>query len=175
MKSTIKIPDGVQVSVQRKKVTVKGKKGELTRQFVCPTIKIEVAGDQVIVTCESARKAKKATVGTIAAHVKNMIIGVTNGYKYSLRAVYAHFPMVCKVQGSKFLIDNFLGEKYPRKTNVPAGVEIKISGQDLTVLGLNKEAVGIAASRIEQLTKLKTRDRRVFQDGIYLTKRELAE
>ena len=175
MISTVEIPDGVQMTVDRKKISVSGPKGQIERQFVCPTIKIEVQGNELSVSTESSRKAKKALAGTIAAHARNMVIGVTKGYEYALKSVYKHFPMVCKVEGNKFLVDNFIGEKFPRTTTIPEGVEVKVNGPDITVTGINKELVGITISRIEQSTRLKSRDRRVFQDGIYVTKKGVAE
>jgi large subunit ribosomal protein L6 len=101
-----------------------------------------------------------------------MIKGVTQGFTYKMKVVYSHFPITVKVQGREVIVENFLGEKVPRKTEIFGNCVVKVSGQDITVEGINKEEVGQTVARIEQLTRVKNRDPRVFQDGIYLVERD---
>jgi large subunit ribosomal protein L6 len=98
--------------------------------------------------------------------------GVTEGYTYKLRIVYSHFPMKVSTKGPEFTVDNFLGEKYPRKTKVLPGVKVEIKGNEVTVTGIDKELVGQTAANIEQLTRIKNFDLRVFQDGIYIIEKD---
>jgi len=61
------------------------------------------------------RKKEAALVGTIYSHIQNMITGVTKGYQYKLKIVFSHFPISVKIQDKSVLIENFTGERRPRK------------------------------------------------------------
>jgi large subunit ribosomal protein L6 len=113
------------------------------------------------------KKTQKAMVGTFASHIRNMIKGVTEGFEYRMKVVYSHFPMQLKVEKDKLMIGNFLGEKKPRSANILGESKVKASGDEVVVTGINKEDVGQTAANIEQATRIKRFDPRVFQDGIY--------
>ena len=70
-----------------------------------------------------------------------------------------------------FVIDNFIGERHPRTSKIVGSTRIKISGDKVTVTGPDKEETGQTAANIEQATVIKGYDIRVFQDGIYITKK----
>lgn len=169
VRSEVEIPDGVTVTVKDGVVAVKGKNGELKRTFRHPQITMQVEDGAVTFQSEFARKKVRALVGTWAAHVKNMVKGVQEDYEYALKTVYSHFPIKTKVQGEAFIIENFLGEKTPRRARIMPGVKVKVSGDDVTVTGANVEAVSQTAANIEQATIVRGFDVRVFQDGIYIT------
>ena len=118
------------------------------------------------------RRKEKALAGTWAAHLNNMVRGVDSGFEYKLKAVYSHFPMTIKVQGNEMTITNLFGEKVPRVAALPwspADVEVKVAKKtDVTVIGADREKVGQTAANIERACRIKKRDRRVFQDGIYI-------
>jgi len=137
-----------------------------------PGVSIVREGNTVKISASYPKKTQKAILGTYASHIRNMIKGVTEGYQYRLKAVYAHFPMSIKVQGDTFLVENFLGEKTPRKTRIVGSCKVTVKGQDVYVEGIDKEEVGQTAANIEQLTKAGKRDPRVFQDGIYLVEKD---
>jgi len=108
-------------------------------------------------------------LGTIRSHITNMIKGVNEGFTYHMKIVYAHFPMTVKVAGNKVIIENFLGERYPRNAKIVGSSKVKVKGDQVTITGIDKEDVGQTMANLEQATKIKGRDPRVFQDGIYLT------
>ena len=166
------IPSGVTVSVEGGLVKVKGSKGEISKKFVLHNMIISKKDNTLVITAPSTRKSDKAKVGAIHAHIKNMLASTTNGVTYKMKIVYSHFPMNSKVQGDKFVIDNFLGEKYPRKAKILKNVSVEVKGQDVTLKGIDKEAVSQTAANIEQITKITNRDLRVFQDGIYITEKD---
>lgn len=106
--------------------------------------------------------------GTIAAHIRNMIKGVTKGYTYRLKIVYAHFPMKVTVKGDTVVIENFLGERAPRYAKILPGVKVEVKGEEVIVSGIDKEKVGQTAANIELATRVRGFDIRKFQDGIYI-------
>src|SRR5438046_10684509 len=110
-------------------------------------------------------------LGTATAHVRNMIKGVTQGYKYDLRTVYAHFPVTVKVdEKAKVLkIENFTGEKTPRYAQILDGVKVAIKGDDISVEGVDLNSVTQTAANIPDSTKIKEKEWRVFLEGIYIS------
>jgi large subunit ribosomal protein L6 len=176
----VRIPEGVEVSIDGMKVKVKGPKGELERDFshargILMRLDEDEEGKKVVVEAYFANRRLKALVGTVASHIENMITGVTKGFRYKLKIVYSHFPVTVKVEGDKVVIENFLGEKAPRIARIMPGVKVKVQKDDVIVEGIDIEAVGQTAANIEQATKVKGFDRRVFVDGIYIYAREVAE
>jgi len=171
----IELPEGVSAEVAGNKVKISGPKGQLEREFKglrVHGIRLMLTGKKIKVSSESERRKAKALVGTIIAHIRNMIKGVTTGYTYKLKVVYSHFPVTVKVEGNKVLVHNFLGEKVPRVAELVEGVHVEVKGPEIMVSGIDKELVGLMASRLEQATKIKGYSRKVFMDGIYLVSKE---
>lgn len=164
----VKAKEGVGFKLEGKTVTVTGPKGSLTRTFNIPQVDLSIRENTVIVACRNARKKDYALLGTVRGHIKNMIEGVTKGYQYDLKLVYSHFPVKMAAKGSEFLIENFVGEKSPRKAKILSDVKVQVKGDMVHVSGIDLEAVSQTAANIEQATRITGFDRRVFQDGIYL-------
>ncbi len=172
----VEVPEGVEVSVDGMKVTVKGPKGTLERDFShARGVMLRVEGNKVIVEAFFANSRKRALVGTLAAHIKNMITGVTKGFRYKMKIIYSHFPVKVEVKGDTVYIHNFLGEKAPRVAKLLPGVKVSIKGNDVILEGTDIEKVAQSAANIELATKVKDKDRRKFMDGIYIYAREVAE
>jgi len=168
---TVQVPENVNVTLEGKKVSVKGAKGTLTRDFSYVPITIEGEGKNVRVWAKWPRKKEAALVGTIYSHIQNMITGVTKGYSYKLKIVFSHFPISVKLQDKTILIENFTGERRARRINVIGDVKIKIEAEDIIVEGTNLEDVSQTAANIEQSTRVRGKDPRVFLDGIYVYER----
>ena len=167
----IQIPDGVVVNIEDRKVTVKGSKATLTRDFSYAPISLETDGKTVRVWAEWPRKKEAALVGTIDSHIKNMITGVTKGYSYKLKIVFSHFPITVKVQDKSLLIENFTGERRARAAKILGDVKVKIETDDIIVQGAKLEDVSQTAANIEMVTRVTKKDPRVFLDGIYVYER----
>ena len=166
---TVEIPDGVSASIDGDKVTITGPKGSVSRDFVSLRHDIFQEGGALIVRVDVPRRKERALAGTWNAHLNNMVKGVTDGFTYTLKALYSHFPMTLAVQGNQLIVNNYFGERVPRSANILAGVDVKVQNKtEIVVSGIDKEAVGQTAANIERSTTVKKRDRRVFQDGIYL-------
>lgn len=168
----VEIPEDVKVEVKKEllsyKVIVEGKLGKLEREFKFYGINIYKDGNKVIVEAYWPNHRQKAMVYTIASHIRNMIRGVREGFRYRLKIVYSHFPMTVKVVGDEVIVENFLGEKAPRKTKIYGNCKVEVKGDIIEVFGINIEEAGITAGRLEALTRVKDKDRRKFQDGIYI-------
>ncbi|WOF15502.1 50S ribosomal protein L6 [Methanoplanus sp. FWC-SCC4] len=164
----VTIPEGVNAEIIGSTLSVSGPKGKIERNMHYPNVNIKIEEGEFVVSTESTRKKITAMLGTYASHAKNMCRGVTEEYVYTMKVVYSHFPIQLKTSGNKLEIANFLGEKESRFAEIPEGVKIKISGDEITLTGINKEMVGTASGRIERATKVRGRDSRVFQDGIYI-------
>ncbi len=167
-KARVKIPDGVTVTVKGRNVKVKGPKGELARSFGNPKVELTVEDMVLHVRCDLPRRIEKSLVGTYASHVQNMVDGVTKGYEYKLKTVFAHFPIKTQVKGDSFIVENFLGERSARKATILPGVKVASKAEFTTVTGVDLEKVSQTAANIERATKVRRRDIRVFQDGIYI-------
>ncbi|MCW4018040.1 MAG: 50S ribosomal protein L6 [Candidatus Bathyarchaeota archaeon] len=168
---TIEVPDGVAVSIENRKVTVKGEKATLTRDFSHAGVSMEVNGDTVKVWANWPRKKEASLVGTIESHIKNMITGVTKGYTYKMKIVFSHFPITVKVQGRSVMVENFTGERRPRKAKILGDVKVTLETDDIIVQGAALEDVSQTAANIETMTKVTNKDPRVFLDGIYVYER----
>ncbi|MGD0816839.1 MAG: 50S ribosomal protein L6 [Methanomassiliicoccales archaeon] len=167
----IEIPKDVKVSLENGVITLKGKNGQLSRNFSHPKVKMTIVDNHVIVSSEMPKVREKAIVGTFGAHVRNMIVGVTIGYEYKMKIVYSHFPIKAAVKGNKFSIENFLGEKAARSANIIGETKVKVAGADVLLTGADLEQVSQTAANIERATKIRGFDPRVFQDGIYITEK----
>lgn len=164
----IELPDGAIADVKGRMVTLKGPLGEIKKDFSHARVDIQHLDKQIIVRSLWARKADVALVGTVATHVKNLVRGVTKGYTYKLKIAFSHFPVNIKIQPGKVLIENFIGERSPRKAKIVGNVKVTAKGDDIIVQGIDLENVSQTAANIEQITKIKNKDPRVFLDGIYV-------
>ena len=166
---TVEIPEGVSATIDGDMVTITGPKGSLSREFASARHDVFQEGGALLVRIDLPRRKERALAGTWNAHLNNMVKGVTDGFTYKLKALYSHFPMTLAVKGNEFVVNNYFGERVPRSAVIINGVEVKVQNKtEVTVSGMDKEAVGQTAANIERSTTVKKRDRRVFQDGIYL-------
>ncbi len=175
LKRTKTIPPGVKVSYKDSILSVQGPKGTLTRRFSHPRITIKITSDKVVLESVMPKKKEGALLGTWEAHIGNLIEGVTKGYKYTMKVVYSHFPVKTILKGNEFIIENFLGESYPRKARIIGETKVEISGDTITLSGIDLEHVSQSAANIELATKIQYYDPRVFQDGIYMVDKGLME
>ncbi len=171
IKYEVEIPDGVKVSYENYMLRVEGPKGKIEREFIHDRLGMRVEDDRVIIYAPLPRKKDYALAGTWRAHVNNMFKGVTEGFEYHLKILYAHFPMKVSVKGDRVVIENFLGERSPRYAKIHGDAKVEIKGDTVIVKSVNKEHAGQTAANIEKATRIKNRDPRVFQDGIYIVKK----
>ena len=165
---TVAIPQGVQAELVGALLKVKGPKGEVQRDFVSKVVKLSKADNKIELTTDIASRHGKRIIYSFVSHVKNMLAGVLNPYVYRLKVCSGHFPISIKLEKDKVLISNFLGEKVPRISKILANAKVDQQGDIITVEGPDLENVSQTAANLETATKIRNRDRRRFQDGIYL-------
>jgi len=165
----IEIPEGVEAEIIENVLTIKGKEGEIKKKFNINKITFEKKDNKIIIRNKKATKNEKKMINTISAHIKNMIKGVQEKFEYVLKICSSHFPMSVEIVGNEAIIKNFLGEKIPRKAKIIENVNVEINGDIITINSHDKELAGQTAANFEKATKIRSRDRRVFQDGIFIT------
>nr|AHB12455.1 60S Ribosomal Protein L9 [Pantala flavescens] len=174
---TVKIPEGLTCSVKSRRVTVKGPRGVLTRSFKHLALDICMLNPRTLkVEKWFGTKKEIAAVRTVCSHIENMLKGVTKGFQYKMRAVYAHFPINCVTTDSNSVVEvrNFLGEKYIRRVKMAPGVTVVNSAKqkdELILEGNSIEDVSRSAALIQQSTTVKNKDIRKFLDGLYVSEK----
>ncbi|KAJ9104468.1 hypothetical protein QFC21_001963 [Naganishia friedmannii] len=175
---TLSIPEGVDIKIKSRVVTVTGPRGTLTKavrhiQMDIQTVKTANGLEARFTVWHGVRK-HVACLRTVKSMVANMITGVTRGFQYKMKLVYAHFPInpVIAGDGKAVEIRNFLGEKVVRKCPMLAGVTIKEGAKDeLVIEGNDIENVSQSAASITDKCRVKDKDIRKFLDGIYTSEK----
>ena len=168
---TLRIPEGVEVSVKDRVVTVKGPKGTLTRDFSNAPIAIEHHGNEISIQTSWPRKKEASVVGTIYSHINNMITGIRKGFTYKVKVIFAHFPVTVTVKGNNVLIENFTGERSARIAKIKGDTKVTVKGEDIIIQGIDLEGVAQTAANMEQATRVKRKDPRIFLDGLFIFER----
>jgi large subunit ribosomal protein L6 len=165
----LEIPAGISVKVEKDDIVIKKNNEEIKRK-IHSLIKIKIAENKLIISSEKNQKKEKKTIGTFVAHVKNIFQGLDTPFKYRLQAASVHFPMTLTQDHgtNEIIVKNFLGEKKERRIKIIPGVNVKIIKDIIELESSNIENAGQSASNIEKGTRVRNRDRRIFQDGIFI-------
>ncbi|KAK0230930.1 ribosomal protein L6, alpha-beta domain-containing protein [Armillaria fumosa] len=175
----LEIPEGIDVSIKSRLITVKGPRGTLTKNVRHVDMDIRlIKGKTAKVTLAVWQGGRKhvACLRTIKSLITNMITGVTKGFQYKMRSVYAHFPINCIIQesGHALEIRNFLGEKTVRHVSMLDGVvvaESKAQKDELILEGNDIDNVSQSAASIHGICRVRNKDIRKFLDGIYVSEK----
>ncbi|CAK9303367.1 unnamed protein product [Gordionus sp. m RMFG-2023] len=173
----VDIPEDVQISVKSRVVTVKGPRGQLVKDFTHAQVSIyKVGKNKIKVEKWFGNKRQLALIRTICSHIKNMIKGVIDGFRYKMRSVYAHFPININMVENNTIVEvrNFLGEKYIRQVKLPDTVACIASTKqkdEIIIDGIDIQKVSQTAALIQQCTSVKKKDIRKFLDGIYVSEK----
>eukprot|EP01106_Pelomyxa_sp_JSP_P000794 TRINITY_DN1116_c0_g1_i2.p2 TRINITY_DN1116_c0_g1~~TRINITY_DN1116_c0_g1_i2.p2 ORF type:complete len:187 (+),score=58.46 TRINITY_DN1116_c0_g1_i2:134-694(+) len=172
----VAIPEGVEVLVHARHVRVTGPRGVLRRAFTKINAHIKVEKKKVIVEMWFGRRRQLAAVRTVCSHIENMVKGVTKGFEYKMRFVYAHFPINSAISedNKEIKINNFLGEKQQRVVRMLPGVTVHRNDKvkdEILIRGNSIESVSICAAKIHNSTSVKGKDIRKFLDGIYVSEK----
>jgi large subunit ribosomal protein L6 len=171
MSESIELPEGIACDYKDKTLVCKKGSFEISKKIASPGIVVKVKEKTIEIECKKGNKSDFNKVMSFVAHINNLFRGLLEGFTYKLELANVHFPMSLKTDKDKFLISNFLGEKLPREAKILPNVQVKVSGQQITITSVNREAAGQTAANIENATKVNRRDRRIFQDGIFITEK----
>jgi len=164
----VQVPSDVKASLDGRLLVVKGKLGENRKDFQKINVNLSVLGNRIVVTPFSAKKKDNVVINTVLSIIQNMVTGVTKGFKYKVKVVYAHFPISVKTKGDEILVENFVGERSPRIAKIIGSCKVTVEGDDVVIKGVSLEDVGQTSANLEQATKIKRKDQRVFLDGLYI-------
>jgi large subunit ribosomal protein L6 len=170
--TAVEMPEGVGVSLQGRTLSIKGKLGEAKKHFDKVNVNISVEGNKVVISPFSTKKKDNVIINTVTSIINNMVTGVTKGYTYKLKVVYAHFPITVKTKGNQILVENFVGERSPRVSQIVGNCKVSVEGDDIVVKGVSLEDVGQTAANVELATKIRRKDQRIFLDGVYIYHKE---
>jgi len=172
------VPDEVKVTIKSRVVSVEGPRGKLRKDLSHLSVCFSQPSKGLIhIELHHGSRKNVATLRTVKTIINNLIIGVTKGFKYKMRYVYAHFPInvsIDKNDDGQFDIEirNFLGEKVLRKVTARPGVNVEATKNvkdELQLSGISLEDVSQSAADIQQICRVRNKDIRKFLDGIYVS------
>lgn len=141
------LPAGVEIKQDGNNITVKGPKGELTREF-SSDIKMNIEGNEVTFIRPNDSKEMKTIHGTTRANLNNMVIGVSEGFKKELEMRGVGYR--AQLAGNKLTLS--VGKSHPDEVVAPDGITFEVpSNTQINVSGSNKEVVGEVAAYIRGL------------------------
>ncbi|MDC0187043.1 50S ribosomal protein L6 [Candidatus Nitrosopelagicus sp.] len=163
----LEIPEGVTVSYNRPMITVQGPLGKTWKSFKKIPVTIDVTDGKVHFKAQGTRDKNRAIMNTSRSLIRNLCEGVVEGYTIKMKIVFSHFPITVKVDGKTVLIENFQGERAPRKTKIWGETKVVPKGDDVIITGHVLTDVSQTAAEIENGSRVKNKDHRVFLDGVY--------
>ncbi|KAI6786004.1 large subunit ribosomal protein L9e [Emericellopsis cladophorae] len=178
---TLDIPEGVKVHIKTRIVTVEGPRGKLVKDLGHLAVVFgQPAKNTISIEIHHGNRKNVAALRTVKSIINNLIIGVTKGFKYKMRYVYAHFPINVNLDKQaetglyEVEIRNFIGEKYVRRVMMQEGVDVEISTNqkdELVLTGNSLENVSQSAADIQQACRVRNKDIRKFLDGLYVSEK----
>ena len=163
----LEIPQGVSVSLKSYILNVEGPLGKTFKNFKKIPVSIEVTENKILLKAQGTRAKNYAIMNTAKSIIRNLCNGVIDGYTIKMKIVFSHFPINIKVEDKQVLINNFQGERAPRITRIWGNTKVIPKGDDIIITGHVLTDVTQTAAEIENKSKVKNKDHRVFLDGIY--------
>ena len=167
LSTELEIPNGVTVTYKKPMITVQGPLGKTWKSFRKIPVTIDISENKVLFKAQGTRDKSRAIMNTSRSLIRNLCEGVIEGYTIKMKIVFSHFPITVKVDGKKVLIENFQGERAARKTNIWGETKVVPKGDDVIITGHVLTDVSQTAAEIENGSRVKNKDHRVFLDGIY--------
>lgn len=166
------IPAGINVEISGREIIARKGNAEVRKKFRTEIITFEKKDNKIVFSCKENKKRYRAIMNTFIAILRNMFRGLEKEYVYKMKIVHAHFPITVQKKEGFLEVHNFGGEKKPRIAKIVGATVVEIKGKDIILRGPSKEDVGQTAANLEKVSRVKNRDLRVFQDGIYLTEKD---
>lgn len=143
-KNPVRLPAGVEATLNGTQLTVKGKKGVLSRALP-EGVPVSLDGDQLVVSADKSSQRLNALAGTTRANIANMVTGVSTGFETKLSLVGVGY----RAQAKGDTLSLTLGFSHPIEYRAPEGIEIETPSQtDIIVRGCDRQQVGQVAANI---------------------------
>lgn len=165
---SLQIPDKVKVSLVKRMLYVEGPLGKTRKDFKKIPVDLKVDGKNIMLKSLGTRKKDYAIFNTVQSILRTLMEGIQKGYTFKMKIVYAHFPITVKTKDRNILVENFQGERAPRVSKIFGDTKVVVKGDDVVLTGPVLTDVSQTAASLQQNTKVKDKDHRVFLDGIYL-------
>ena len=162
------IPEGVKITQNKDMLEFVGPLGKTYKSFRSIPVNIEIVDGKVLLKAPGFRKRDYSILHTSRSIIRNICEGLVKGYTIKMKIVFAHFPITVKVDGKKISIENFQGERAPRITKIVGNTKVIPKGEDVILTGEVWTDITQTAANVEQKTKVKNKDHRVFLDGVYV-------
>ena len=178
----IDIPDDVKFSHKSRTITIEGKRGKITKSF--KHLRVEILQKEenkkrfIEINTYLTSYKNSAILYTVGSHIKNMIIGVTKGFRYKMHLVKKHFPINFDVEGEYIKIGRFLGERNVKVIKLLEGVKCSKNEKNTEEIwfdGNDVEKVSLTCALVYQSCKIINKDVRKFLDGIYVNEKTNVE
>jgi large subunit ribosomal protein L9e len=174
--------------VKARKISIKGARGTVSKDFshvACELKKMQQKtkkrnGTFIRIRIWFGGTKQSCAVNTLKSHIGNMIIGVTEGFKYKMRLVHAHFPINVAIpkDGTSITIKNFLGGKQDKVIFMKGGTKCHLTPAteikgEVVFEGIDNQALSLCCSQVKQVCKVGRKDERKFLDGIFVSEKTL--
>jgi large subunit ribosomal protein L6 len=166
----VKITEGVKVEIRGVVIEVSGPLGVNKRSINDRLLSIKKNGETLVLEGVVSKKLGKKGIqaeNSFAKELKNDMAGVTKLYEINMKIVFAHFPISIEVKGNEVRINNMIGERAARISKIVGATKVEVKGQDLRVYGTSLDEVSQTAANLRTAVKIRDKDSRTFQDGIY--------
>ena len=166
----VEVPKEVHVEVKGVQVLTKGSLGTNSRNFNDALLSVTSEGSRLVITPSTSRALKKKAsmaARALAKELGNDIAGVAKHYEVNMQVIFAHFPATVEAKGKEVVIKNLIGERGVRKIELSGDTKIEVKGQNLRLYGTKLDDVAQSAANLRKACKIRKKDERVFQDGIY--------
>lgn len=166
----IRLPDGIKVEVKGDVAMVSGKLGTNTRRFNDALLSVRAEQGRLVVDHTTDKTLERVAANAEKAFAKelsNDVAGVSAYYELNMKQVHAHFPITVEVKGSTININNIIGERVPRTAKIAGSTKVEVKGQSVRIYGTSKDDVSQTAANVRLACKMRNKDTRVFQDGLY--------
>jgi len=170
-KESVNIPEGIECKLEDFKLECNKGDRSFSKKIAINGINIVIKDGEISIVCDKANKGTIKSIKSNIVHILNGFKGLEEDFVYELEICNVHFPMTVKVENDSVVISNFLGEKTLRTSKILEGIKVDVKGKEIIVSGSDISKAGQTAANLEKATKVKGRDRRVFQDGIFMTKK----
>ncbi len=169
----VELLEDLKVTIDGTVVSMEGKRGKLTKDFEIFKVELKKSKDKINVKSYFINKKKKAKMLAVVGYLRNMMIGVTQGYVYRSKIIFSHFPITVEPDNKKrqITIKNLYGgRKHLIVPIVGDDTTVKVDKDDVIIEGIDKEAVGQTTTNMKEICRLRgkrKKDPETFMDGIW--------